>query len=168
MRWEDVDNQICSIARALAIFGDRWTLLIVRDAFRRVRRFSDFEKSLGITKHRLSDRLNRLVEAGIMKKSLYDEKRERYEYRLTQKGLDLYPILMTVVQWGDRWVADEDGAPVVFRHLSCDHVLEPKLVCSHCDQEVKATEVRPEVGPGVLRKMERGELESDQEAFNKQ
>ena len=91
MRWEDVDSQICSMARALAIFGDRWTLLIIRDAFRRVKRFSHFQKSLGITKHRLADRLNRLVEAGIMIKVPYDESGKRFEYRLTEKGIDLYP-----------------------------------------------------------------------------
>jgi len=76
---------VCSIARALAIFGDRWTLLVIRDAFRKIRRFSEFQTSLGITKHRLSDRLTRLVEEGILDKVLYDEKRSRYEYRLTQK-----------------------------------------------------------------------------------
>lgn len=160
MRWEEVESQVCSIARALAIFGDRWTLLIIRDAFRRVRRFSDFQKSLGITKHRLSDRLNRLVDAGIFEKKIYDEKRGRYEYQLTEKGLDLYPVLMTVVQWGDKWVADEDGAPVVFRHKSCGKTMNARLVCDQCDEDIQAKAVLPEVGPGVTSKIERGEIEA--------
>jgi len=161
MRWEEIDSQVCSIARSLAIFGDRWTLLIIRDAFRRVRRFSEFQKSLGITKHRLSDRLNRLVDAGIMSKVLYDEKRSRYEYRLTEKGLDLYPVLMTVVQWGDKWVSDEDGAPVVFKHLECGHVSTPHYACNHCAHDITAKTMKPELGPGVEKKIDRGDMCSD-------
>ncbi|TNC81043.1 MAG: transcriptional regulator [Oleiphilus sp.] len=159
MRWEEIDGQVCSIARALAIFGDRWTLLIIRDAFRRVRRFSDFQKSLGITRHRLSDRLSRLVEYGILEKRLYDAKRARYEYRLTEKGLDLYPVLMSVVNWGDKWACDGDGSPVVFRHLACGQPTHPKMVCDVCDEPIDAREIRPEVGPGVLKKIARGDDE---------
>lgn len=155
MRWKEVDTQVCSIARALAIFGDRWTLLIIRDAFRRVRRFSEFQSSLGITRHRLSDRLNRLVEAEIFVKVLYDEKRERYEYRLTQKGLDLYPVLMSVVQWGDRWAVDEDGSPVTFIHKTCGHSTQPRYVCDVCDDEIIAKEIEPQLGPGITNKQQR-------------
>lgn len=157
MRWEEIDSQVCSIARALAIFGDRWTLLIIRDAFRRVRRFSEFQKSLGITKHRLSDRLTRLVYSGILEKRMYDEKRSRYEYRLTAKGLDLYPVLMSVVNWGDKWVCDEDGSPVVFTHTQCGHTCHPKMVCDVCDGEIVATDIEPSVGPGVAQKVSRGD-----------
>jgi len=155
MRWEEVDTQVCSIARALAVFGDRWTLLIVRDAFRRIRRFSEFQTSLGITKHRLSDRLNRLVDVEIFEKVLYDEKRGRYEYRLTQKGLDLYPVMMSVVQWGDKWAVDEDGSPVTFTHTSCGHITHPRYVCDVCDEDIVAKAICPEVGPGLLKKQER-------------
>ncbi len=161
MRWEEVDSQVCSIARTLAIFGDKWTLLIIRDAFRRVRRFSDFQKSLGIPKHRLSDRLNKLVDTGVLKKVLYDEKRARYEYRLTPKGLDLFPVLMTFVQWGDRWATDQDGSPVVFRHLKCGHISQPKYVCDQCDGAVDARNFQPEVGPGIAGKIRRGEMSTE-------
>lgn len=161
MRWEEIDSQVCSIARTLAIFGDRWTLLIIRDAFRRVRRFSEFQKSLGIPRHRLSDRLNRLVDAGVLKKMLYDEKRDRYEYRLTPKGLDLFPVLMTFVQWGDKWATDEDGPPLVFRHLNCGEISTPKYVCDHCDEEINAKTFHPEVGPGIAKKLARGEMSTD-------
>ncbi|WP_197472295.1 helix-turn-helix domain-containing protein, partial [Oleiphilus sp. HI0067] len=109
MKWEDIESQNCSMARGLAIFGDRWTLLIIRECFRRVRRFSDFQKALGITKHRLSDRLTRLVDEGILTKVPYDDSAKRFEYRLTDKGLELYPILMSVALWGDKWLSDEDG-----------------------------------------------------------
>lgn len=161
MRWQEVDSQVCSIARSLALFGDKWTLLIIRDAFRRVRRFSELQKSLGIPKHRLSDRLNKLVDAGVLKKILYDEKRARYEYRLTPKGLDLFPVLMTFVQWGDRWATDEDGSPVVFRHLNCGHISHPKYVCDQCEQPVDARTFQPEVGPGIAEKIIRGEMSTD-------
>lgn len=161
MRWKEVDSQVCSIARTLAIFGDKWTLLIIRDAFRRVRRFSDFQKSLGIPKHRLSDRLNKLVDTGVLKKVLYDENRSRYEYRLTPKGLDLFPVLMTFVQWGDRWATDQDGSPVVFRHLTCGEVSQPKYVCDQCDEPVDARNFQPEVGSGIAKKISRGEMSTD-------
>ena len=163
MRWDEVDSQVCSIARTLALFGDKWTLLIIRDAFRRVRRFSDFQKSLGIPKHRLSDRLNKLVDNGVLKKMLYDEKRLRYDYRLTPKGLDLFPVLMTFVQWGDRWATDEDGSPVVFRHSDCGKISEPKYVCNQCDKPVVAKSFQPEVGPGISKKIHRGEMKTDGE-----
>ena len=158
MRWEDIDSQVCSMARGLAIFGDRWTLLIIRDAFRRVRRFSDFQKSLGITKHRLSDRLTRLVEADILKKAPYDNAGKRFEYRLTPKGLDLYPVLMSVVQWGDKWESDTDGAPVVYTHKTCGNLMNTKYVCDCCGEEVRAKDIEPQAGPGVMNKIKRGEL----------
>ena len=153
MRWKKIDSQVCSIARSLAIFGDRWTLLIIRDAFKKIRRFSDFQSSLGISKHRLSDRLNRLVDAGILEKKMYDEKRSRYEYRLTEKGIDLYPVLMSVVNWGDKWASDENGSPFVFRHKSCGELTKPKLMCNICDEEINARDIVPELGPGSLNSL---------------
>jgi len=158
MRWEEIDSQICSMARSLAIFGDRWTLLIIRDAFRRIRRFSDFQKSLGITKHRLSDRLNRLVEADILEKVPYEGSQKRFEYKLTAKGLDLYPILLSVALWGDKWECDEDGPPVAYVHKTCGKTTQPRYTCDHCEQEILAKEISPQAGPGVLKKIERGEL----------
>jgi len=157
MRWEDIDSQTCSMARGLAIFGDRWTLLIIRDCFRRVRRFSDFQKSLGITKHRLSDRLSRLVDEEILSKVPYDASGKRYEYRLTEKGLDLYPILMSVVQWGDKWVADEDGAPVIYTHKNCGKQTHPRYTCDGCGEAIQARDIAPEPGPGITKKLARGE-----------
>ncbi|MCH2159838.1 MAG: helix-turn-helix transcriptional regulator [Oleiphilaceae bacterium] len=153
MKWEDVDSQNCSMARGLAIFGDRWTLLIIRECFRRVRRFSDFQKSLGITKHRLSNRLTRLVDEGILTKVPYDDSAKRFEYRLTDKGLELYPILMSVALWGDKWLSDEDGAPVIYRHKSCGEITQPKFVCDCCGDDIHARDIDAIAGPGVTKKL---------------
>ncbi|WP_281646370.1 helix-turn-helix domain-containing protein [Parendozoicomonas sp. Alg238-R29] len=95
-----MSSQSCSIARSVAIFGDRWTLLILREIFVKVCRFSELQATLGITRHRLSERLIRLMEADILYKELYDESRKRYQYKLTEKGLELYPILIAIAQWG--------------------------------------------------------------------
>src|SRR5256885_2200425 len=104
MRWDAVGEMPCSVARTLSVVGDRWTLLIVRDAFRGVRRFGDFEKSLGLTRHRLADRLGKLVRHGILSRERCDERPARFEYRLTDKGKALQPILLSLVAWGDRWM----------------------------------------------------------------
>lgn len=157
MRWKDIDSQTCSVARSTAIFGDRWTLLILRDIFMRIRRFSDLQKSLGISKHRLSDRLNRLVEAKILFKELYDPAHKRYEYKLTEKGLSLHPILVAITQWGDTWEADDDGAPIEYVHKDCGHVTTPRFTCQHCNEEIHARNTSFRPGPGILNKMQRGD-----------
>lgn len=91
MKWHELGEMSCPIARSLSIFGDRWTLLIIRNAFLRTRRFDDFQKQLGITRHLLTERLNRLVENKIFEKVLYQEAPKRYEYKLTDKGLEVVP-----------------------------------------------------------------------------
>ena len=111
MKWEEIDQQVCSVARALSILGERWTLLIIRDAFRGTRRFDAFQRSLGVTRHRLSERLRKLVDEGVLTRVAYMERPVRYEYRLTRKGLALYPVLMTLSQWGDDWLDDGNGPP---------------------------------------------------------
>ena len=108
MKWDDIDQQVCSVARALSVLGERWTLLIIRDAFRGTRRFDDFQRSLGVTRHRLSERLGKLVDEGVLTRVAYMERPTRHEYRLTRKGLALYPVLMTLSQWGDDWMDDGD------------------------------------------------------------
>src|SRR3954453_4732996 len=100
------DDQVCSIARTLELIGERWTILIVRDAFLGVRRFDDFQRSLGIARNVLQNRLERLVEHEILERARYQERPERFEYRLTEKGLDLWPVLVSLISWGDRHAAD--------------------------------------------------------------
>ncbi len=157
MRWEEVNNQTCSIARSITFFGDRWTLLILREIFLKVRRFSDLQKSLEISRHRLSDRLSRLVEVDILYKEIYDEKRNRFEYKLTEKGLDLYPIILSIVKWGDKWETDKDGAPMEYIHKDCGKSISPVLSCSECGEELHARNTMAQIGPGITKKIARGE-----------
>jgi DNA-binding HxlR family transcriptional regulator len=103
----DYEGQNCSIARALEVVGERWTLLIVRDAFLGLRRFEQFQESLGIARNVLTDRLNRLVEEGVLERVRYSEHPERFEYRLTRKGSDLQIALAGLWQWGDKYVSDK-------------------------------------------------------------
>src|SRR3954466_13822696 len=96
----------CSIARTLEVIGDRWTLLILRDAFRGVRRFDDLQRDLGIARNILTDRLQKLVDHGVLMRRLYQERPPRYEYRLTRMGYDLSPALVALMRWGDQYLAD--------------------------------------------------------------
>src|SRR5699024_576506 len=98
----ELDQQPCSLARTLAVVGDRWTLLILRDCFLGVRRFEHFQSRLGVTRHVLADRLQKLVEYGVLRKQPYQERPLREEYRLTEMGLELHPVIIHLVQWGDR------------------------------------------------------------------
>jgi DNA-binding HxlR family transcriptional regulator len=134
--------QTCSIARAMEILGERWTFLILRESFYGVRRFSDIQRNLGIARNILSTRLQTLVGAGILERVLYQEEPERYEYRLSDAGKDLYPAIVTLMRWGDRHLCDEP--PVVLRHNPCGHEADPRLVCSHCRAELDPHEVTPE------------------------
>jgi DNA-binding HxlR family transcriptional regulator len=149
MRWDDLGAEPCSIARTVAVIGDRWTLLILRDCFLRVRRFDAFEARLGITRHILADRLRKLVSAGVLRKVRYQERPARYEYRLTPKGLDLYPVLMSLVHWGDVHAAGDAGRPLLHRHLGCGHLFDPVLACSSCGAPLDPRQVRVQPGPGA-------------------
>lgn len=147
MRWEELDQEPCSVARALAVVGDRWTLIILRDCFLGVRRFDQFESRLGITRHVLTDRLKKLVENDVLTKVPYQEKPLREEYRLTEKGLALHPVIMSLVHWGNTYMTDERGVPLVHIHKTCGHRMAPVTTCSECGEEVTARDVRVEVGP---------------------
>ena len=149
MRAAELAEQQCSIARPAALLGDRWTLVILRQAFSRVRRFDDFQRSLGISRSLLADRLGKLVDAGILRREPYkDEIRTREEYRLTEKGLDLYPVLMALREWGDRYMA-EGGPPLEIRHRGCGGHPTLELRCSVCGEEVGARDAEALPGPGL-------------------
>ncbi|PLW81326.1 transcriptional regulator [Kineobactrum sediminis] len=147
MRWTEIDQQLCSVARALSVVGERWTLLILRDAFLGTRRFDQFQRDLGITRHRLSERLNKLVEQGVLVKVAYCERPLRHEYRLTRKGLGLYPVLMSLARWGDDWMAGEDGVPLEYVHRGCGKHTRPVLACSECGEPLRPEGVTS--SPGV-------------------
>ena len=151
MRWDDIDKQVCSVARALSIVGERWTMLIIRDAFLGIRRFDQFQSNLGITRHRLSERLGKLVEQGVLVKMLYHDRPERYEYRLTPKGLDLYPVLMSLARWGDEWMDKDKGAPLEYTHQKCGKRTRPMLTCSECGEQLRPEEVISRLGPALLK-----------------
>ncbi|HEY2051711.1 MAG TPA: helix-turn-helix domain-containing protein [Caulobacteraceae bacterium] len=148
MQWSQLDAEACSLARTLSIMGDRWTLLILRDCFLRIRRFDDFQARLGIGRPILADRLQKLVAADILAKVPYQERPVRYEYRLTPKGLDLYPVIISLVHFGDQHLAGPEGLPVLHRHTACGNLFDPVLVCSACGEPVGPRDIVVEPGPG--------------------
>jgi DNA-binding HxlR family transcriptional regulator len=125
----------------MEILGERWTFLILRESFYGVRRFSDIQRNLGIARNILSTRLQTLVGAGILERVLYQEEPERYEYRLSPSGKDLYPAIVTLMRWGDRHLCEEP--PVILKHNPCGHEADPLLVCSHCHEPLDPHEVTP-------------------------
>lgn len=147
-----VDN--CSIERTLAIVGEKWTFLVLREAFSGVRRFADMQTMTGAPRQVLSARLARLVDEGLLRKVPYREpgQRQRDEYRLTDKGRDLYPLLVALMHWGDRYVADPDGPPVVLTHRGCGAPIEQHLRCTDGHEVSGPREVTPEPGTGARLK----------------
>ncbi|MBA4367336.1 MAG: transcriptional regulator [Desulfobacterium sp.] len=134
-------NRVCSVARTLEILGDRWIFLILREAFFGVRNYDQFLSNLGIATNILSSRLKTLVAHGIMEKQQDRKDARRIRYRLTEKGLDLYTIVLAFMQWGDRWLADADGPPLELYHKGCGRRLEPVMNCAACGKTVHAHEV---------------------------
>jgi len=175
MRWNEIDTDVCSVARTLSVVGDRWTLLILRDCFLGSRRFDEFQKNIGLSRHRLTDRLNKLVEHELLEKKLYQNNPPRSEYLLTEKGKDIHPVLVTLTGWGNKWMDDGDGAPLIYHHKTCDHESKPVVSCDHCGDPIEAGNMRVAPGPGILNKLKRGEspsyipkrmLKAFQEKFN--
>jgi DNA-binding HxlR family transcriptional regulator len=149
MKWQKLAKENCSLARTMAVIGDRWTLLILRDAFLRVRRFEEFESSLKIARRVLSERLALLVAEGILTKVPYQERPKRHEYRLSEKGLALYPVILSLVHWGDRYYAGLGGPPVLHRHMGCGHDFRSVLTCSECGETVSARDVSARPSPAI-------------------
>jgi DNA-binding HxlR family transcriptional regulator len=143
------DGQVCSIARSLELIGERWTVLIIRDAFLGIRRFDDFQRSLGIARNVLQGRLERLTDNGILERVRYQERPERYEYRLTEKGLDLWPVLVSMLKWGDRNAAP-DGPPVVLEHRGCGGEVNDRRICDACGTPLGPRDVRALRGPAAV------------------
>ncbi|MEZ0352520.1 winged helix-turn-helix transcriptional regulator [Mycobacterium sp. pR1184] len=147
MRYEELADFPCSITRPLVVLGDRWTLLVLKTAFNGVRRFNAFQAALGISRSRLQDRLDRLVEHEILTKTKSRDGSYE-EYRLTPKGHDVYPVLMALRDWGDRYMAP-DGPPVHFRHRGCPGEAHVSLACDACGNPLTARDVDPVPGPGL-------------------
>lgn len=149
MKWDDLPEQPCLISRTLAVIGDRWTMLILRDCFGGVRKFDDFRENLGISRTIVAQRLALLVEEGVLDKRAYQERPTRYEYRLTAKGLDLYPLIIGMFDWGRRHYPLEAGLPVIHQHKACGKDFTAILSCSECGEEVTARDVLARAGPAL-------------------
>jgi DNA-binding HxlR family transcriptional regulator len=136
---EDWSRDNCAVGNTLSIIGERWTLLVLREAFVGVRRFEQLQRNTGIARNILTDRLNTLVEHGILRRELYQERPQRFEYRLTEQGLDLYPVLVSIMDWGSRHLG---GLAMTLQHKSCGATVMPHLSCPECGEHVQARDVR--------------------------
>jgi DNA-binding HxlR family transcriptional regulator len=141
MRWDTVKSMNCSVARTLSVVGERWTMLILREAFLGRHRFDEFQQGIGIARNILSSRLRDLVRDGILDRVRSDGGNGRIEYRLTKKGFDLYPVLIAMMRWGDLWLSDESGPPMTLIHRNCGAKTSVDLVCSQCGERVVAREM---------------------------
>ena len=138
MRWSDLGECWCSIARALSVVGDRWTLLLLREAFLGATRFEEFHDNTGAARHLVAARLNHLVDNGLLERVQYSDRPARFEYTLTAKGRALYPVIVSLLAWGDEWMADEQGPSLTIVHESCGATVMPELRCANCGELVRA------------------------------
>jgi DNA-binding HxlR family transcriptional regulator len=152
MKRTSVAHLNCSVAHALDVVGEWWTLLVVRNLMFGQRRFEAIQADLGVARNILSDRLGTLVEHGIVERTKYQDHPERFEYTLTDKGRDLFPVVAALQAWGDRWESPE-GAPIHLHH-GCGHVAKPTVVCDHCGEALTLGNVRAKAGPGFHRAAE--------------
>jgi DNA-binding HxlR family transcriptional regulator len=149
----DYDSASCAIGAAVAVIGERSTFLVLREAFNGVRRFDDIQRRTEIPRQVLSDRLARLVSEELLRKVPYQDsgQRRRHEYRLTSKGLDLYPVLVSLMQWGDQYAAGPGGSPVLLRHRDCGQPVRLQLSCQAGHTLESARDVTPVPGPGARK-----------------
>lgn len=152
----DTSSWPCSIAQAVDALGDGWTLLIVREACLGARRFDEFQQRLGIGRNILANRLSRLVDDGLFTKVPYSEHPPRHEYRLTDKGRDVYPVLAAMAAWNDRWNGRREGSPLQLHHDVCDHDMHAVVVCSACAEPLDVRQVKARPGPGFRAALQRG------------
>jgi DNA-binding HxlR family transcriptional regulator len=145
----DYPDQICSIARSLEVVGERWSLLIVRDVMNGRRRFDALQKGLGVARNVLSARLQRLVEEEILERRAYQQSPPRHEYFLTEKGLDLWPALIALLHWGDRYSPGPDGPPMLIVHEECGGAVSDRGICEECGQVLTARDAKALPGPGL-------------------
>ncbi|MBV9946610.1 MAG: helix-turn-helix transcriptional regulator [Myxococcales bacterium] len=139
----------CSIARTLDVIGEPWSPLVLRDVWAGMHRFDEIQADLGISRKGLTERLNHLVDEGVLERRPYD-RRPRHEYHLTAKGAELVDLLIVMVGWGDRWLAEDAGPPVLYRHHACGHVSTADLRCEHCGEPMHADDIDLLPGPGSV------------------
>lgn len=150
MRWLDYDSSSCSVQRTLEVIGEKWTMLLIRDAANGVHRFDEFRRHVGLSEAVLADRLRTLVAAGLFQTREYREagQRARREYRLSAKGWDLLPVLVALMQWGDKHLA-ADGPPLRVTHRACGHDVEAVVRCSHDHEVLTQYDTATAPGPGA-------------------
>jgi DNA-binding HxlR family transcriptional regulator len=141
----------CTVGRTMAILGERWTFVVLREVFNGVRRFDDIRRHSGIPRQVLSNRLALLVEQGVLRREPYQDpgERARHEYRLTDKGFDLYPVLVAIADWGDRYLADPQGPPVAFAHRECGEPVHTEMRCTEGHIVVRPRDVAPRPAAGA-------------------
>jgi DNA-binding HxlR family transcriptional regulator len=149
MLGRNYSNQVCSIAGALDVVGERWSLLIVRDIFIGLRRFDELQAELGIARNVLQARLGSLIDAGVLERRLYQEHPPRYEYRLTEKGLDLWPALVALMRWGDRYAPAPAGPATLLEHAGCGGRIDDHRICERCGERLTVRDSRALPGPGA-------------------
>jgi DNA-binding HxlR family transcriptional regulator len=149
MERKSFSDMHCSVAQTLEVVGEWWTLLILRDVFLGVTRFDEFQERLGISRNVLTQRLAHLVEHGVLVKVPYTDRPPRYDYRLTDKGRDLWPVITTMRQWGDKHAAPA-GPPLELVHKACGEIAEAHLTCSGCGEPMGLRNVRAVPGPGAV------------------
>ena len=150
MSWHATHEAPCSIARALGVVGERWTLLILREIFMGSGRFDEIRSALGISRNVLSARLEGLVRQRVLEKVAYQDRPVRFEYRLTGKGRDLYPVLLSLLRWGDRWLNAGDSPPLTLIHRGCGKAIHGELVCDHCGEPLEPANTRARLRADLL------------------
>jgi DNA-binding HxlR family transcriptional regulator len=155
MRTSQLVKMTCTIARAVDAIGDPWTIMIMKELFLRQRRFDDIQMYTGMSPHLLSVRMKKLEKRGIVQRRAYQQRPTRYEYRLTEKGIDLWSILVALKDWSARWGRWPEGEPLNIRHKACGHVTALKVVCSHCDEPINARDVKQEMSTAMIRERAR-------------
>jgi len=149
MQRTDFAQMPCSIARSLALAGEPWSPLVMRDVFIGINRFDDLQRDLGISRKVLAERLNHLVDGGLLERRPYSERPPRHEYVLTRMGSEFVDVLMAMVAWGDRWTAGDAGPPILYRHKSCGQITHVEPHCAACGETLHSADVDVEPGPGL-------------------
>jgi DNA-binding HxlR family transcriptional regulator len=149
MQRTDFSEMTCSIARSLAVAGEPWSPLVLRDVWVGIKRFDDIQRDLGISRKVLAERLRHLVEEGMLERRPYSQRPVRHEYVLTPKGFEFVDVLMAMAAWGDRWTAGEAGPPALRRHRACGAVSQVEMHCSVCGEALSSADVEVEAGPGM-------------------
>ncbi len=147
MKRFELSEQQCSVARSSVILGDQWTLTILSDCFLGVRRFDQFQERLGVSRTTLTSRLKLLEEHGILEQRQYQDRPPRFEYRLTHKGRELFPVISTLITWGDKYYSDSAGPPILRRHKTCGHDFHTVLSCSDCGETLVPRDVEARKRP---------------------